>query len=410
VIQCSGELKSSDSGKGISAMSDLIIINARIILDNSILDGASIYINGGIIEKITADVPCTCNSTGTVDAKNMFLSPGFIDMHVHGVKGRSTESAGMIAEMSELLPRYGVTGFLPSIVPKNSKEEDLDLIKTISTLRPTGTQIFGIMLEGHFLSLTGALKRLSDEEDNLQRVKDIIKYAKPYKAIFSISPEFENIDELLPIMTENGVPAFITHTKATWQQTLRAIDMGAVHATHFLNVFPYAGDKEPGVRSCGAVEAIYSRPDASVDFILDGVHVEPLAVKMAVVCKGIDKVSLVSDANIHAGMPPGQYKGLGDIDVMVEYDGGPARCGPRSHAPGGLAGSGLTMNKALKNAVEMVGLSIADAVKTVSANPARVLKLDNKKGHIVPGYDADIVLFDDRFDVGGCWVKGKRCY
>ena len=171
----------------------------------------------------------------------------------------------------------------------------------------------------------------------------------------------------------------------------------------------YQGDREGGVRGCGAVEAVLANPDVSVDFILDGEHVEPAAVEMAIACKGRNKVCLITDANLNAGLPAGRYKGIGNREIIVEYEGGPARMLKslqEGKLKGGLCGSGLTLARAVRNAVKFLGLDIPQAVSMASANPAQVLGLHQNKGHISEGYDADMVMLDRELKVVRCWTGG----
>ena len=242
-----------------------------------------------------------------------------------------------------------------------------------------------------------------------KRVEEPIDALKPYKAVFGISPEVDGIADIIPFMTQQGYPAFITHTAATVEQTEQAIRAGAVHATHFYDVFPYPGENDPGVRACGTIEAILASPQTSVDFILDGEHVDPVAVKMALACKDREKVCLITDANICAGMPPGKYHALSS-DLEVFYDGGPARTGKTSRSPGVLAGSSLTMDRAVRNAIRLLAVSLPQAVAMASANQARVLGLNRTKGEIAVGYDADLVLLDDCLRVVDCWIGGRLAY
>ena len=214
-------------------------------------------------------------------------------------------------------------------------------------------------------------------------------------------------------MVDGGYTPFITHTMADVEQTKAAIQAGARHATHFYDVFPYPGEKDGGVRTCGAVEAILANRLVSVDFILDGEHVHPVAVEMALACKGSSKVCLITDANINAGLPPGKYMGIGDREISVAYEGAPARMVNSYHPgskPGGLAGSGLTMDRAVRNAITLLGVSLPQAVAMASSNPARVLGLHESKGSIEDGYDADMVLLDLDLHVHSCWVKGEKVF
>jgi N-acetylglucosamine-6-phosphate deacetylase len=167
---------------------------------------------------------------------------------------------------------------------------------------------------------------------------------------------------------------------------------------------------EGGVRPCGAVEAILAAPRVSVDFILDGVHVDPVAVQMALQCKGPDRVCLITDAMVGTGLPPGRHS-FGGQDVLFAAPGAPARLADSpARKGGGLAGSGLTLNLAVRNAVQMAGTSLPQAVRMASANPAQVLGLAGSKGRLLPGYDADLVLFDERFDVQQTWIAGTSVF
>ena len=391
-------------------MDTLLIKNAALIARDSILEKYSVYCMNGRIEKILPDDGAySILADETIDALGMYLSPGFIDLHIHGTRNYLTnEGREHLERMCSILPQYGVTGFLPSVCPAPTQADDLKLLASFSRVKSEGTSIFGFFLEGHFLALTGALAEIPKDRSR-ESVEKLIEALNPYKAVFGISPEVEGIVQLLPLMTKQGVPAFITHTAATVEQAEKAIKAGAVHATHFYDVFPYPGEKDPGVRACGTVEAILASPETSVDFILDGEHVEPVAVKMALACKGREKVCLITDANINAGLPPGNYKAL-DSDIDIFYEGGPARMSKDSSFPGALAGSGLTMDRAVRNAIKLLGVDLPQAVAMASANPARVLGLQNKKGFIKEGFDADLVLLDQELNVDRCWVGGRCCF
>ncbi len=394
-------------------MASLLIKNANVVLRQKVLENYSVYCAEGKIQSISPECEGSdYKADETYDANGMYLAPGYIDMHIHGTMNKMVDNGSEeIRELTSILPRYGVTGFLPTLTPKPSQEEDISFMQELSSVQSKGTQILGFFLEGHFLHLTGAISHLP-ENRNRGYVEEIKNALSPYKAVFGISPEIEKIDELIPYMTSDGMPAFITHTSANVQQTKNAIKAGATHATHFYDVFPYIGDKEGGVRGCGTVEAIMASPQTSVDFIFDGEHVEPVAVEMALVCKGEDNVSLVSDANLNAGLPPGKYKGIGGVDIEMFYEGGPARS--LNERPGGtkggLVGSGLTMEKAVKNAVRMLGVTIPQAIAMGSSNPAKVLNLHNRKGFVKEGYDADMILLDKDLNVKMCWVGGKSAF
>jgi len=306
------------------------------------------------------------------------------------------------------MPRHGVTGLLAGVCPHKSEEAEIERLEQFSEIESEGTQLLGFFLEGHFLTLFGAIAFIPEDRSK-KRVVALKKAASPKKIAFAISPELDGIVELLPEMVKDGYPAFMTHTGATHEQTEAAIKAGATHATHFYNVFPDNGDKEPGVRACGTVEAIYANPDVTVDFIMDGEHVEPIAVRMALCCKDKDDVCIISDSNVNAGLPPGEYKGVGDKELVVAYEGGPARMSS-GELKGCLSGSGLTLDIALANTIKMTGADLPQAAAMVSYNPAKVLGLQKSKGRIEEGYDADMVMMDEQLNVSMCWVGGHCKY
>lgn len=376
------------------------IIKSSIVTEFEILQGYLIIENGKICG-ISQSKP----EGEIIDLEDFYIVPGFIDLHIHGIHRALVDNGEEdLKEICKALPRYGVTGFLPTLAPR-PKGEDAEFLSKLSKTKTEGTKILGFHLEGPFLKLTGALGAGAITGSDDERVKALIQAAKPYPAIFSISPDVEGIENLIPIMAENNTPVFMTHTAANVEQTQRAIELGARHATHFYDVFPCPSVTDPGVRPCGTLEAILADERVSVDFILDGVHVDPIAIKMALLCKskGPGKVSLITDANVGAGLEPGQFS-FGNLgDISFAYKGAPAR----SVKDNTLAGSGLTMEQALKNAVKWLEMDLIEASKLVSLHPAKVLGLEHKKGLIKEGYDADFVVLNKNLDVLQTWINGE---
>jgi N-acetylglucosamine-6-phosphate deacetylase len=391
-------------------MPQIIIKNAHVLLSDRVLEKHTVLFQAGNIVQVAPSAEISeAQADQVIDAKGRYLAPGFIDLHIHGVHSHLIDNGCEdLAAICSVLPQYGVTSFLPTVCPL-PKGEDVKFLKSLASVKSEGTNILGFHLEGPFLALTGAFPLEALGQADKDRIKTLIEAAKPYRAIFSISPDLKDITELLPIMAANNTPMFITHTQATVQQTQMAIEAGARHATHFYDVFAVPQETDPGVRPCGAVEAILADPRVSVDFILDGEHVNPVAVKLALLCKGPDRVCLITDAMVGAGSKPGRYKFL-EEEVEFTYEGGPARLTEKSNQPGSLDGSGLTMDRAVRNARDMLGIDLPQAVRMASANPAGVLGIDDRKGKIVPGYDADLVLLDEQLKVAQTWIGGRCCY
>ncbi len=377
--------------------------SANIVCNSEIIDGF-MTISSGKIAYIGLLKP----EGEIIELGDSYVVPGFIDMHIHGLHYSLIDNGPEdLQEISKALPCYGVTGFLPTLTPR-PKGEDAEFLCLLSKTKVEGAQILGFHLEGPFLKITGSLTSEAISSSDTERVEALIEAAKPYQAIFSVSPDVEGIEQLIPLMAKNNTPVFITHTVANVEQTRRAIALGAKHATHFYDVFPCPDVTEPGVRPCGAVEAILADESVSVDFILDGVHVDPVAVKMALISKqkGPGNVSLITDANVGAGLGAGRFMFGASGEIEFAGAGTPARL-VRDNT---LAGSGLTMDQALRNAIKWLDMDLLQATKLVSANPAKVLGADGTKGMLAKGYDADFVMLDKEYNVLETWVGGECKY
>ena len=388
-------------------MDKTVVRNAAVVLPDRVVENSAVVCEDGRVTTVCRDEDLPAEvAAGAIDAGGALLAPGFIDLHFHGALDiRIDDGADGLTRLCRELPQFGVTSFLPGVCPR-PKGEDAEFLASLAGVQAEGTQILGFHLEGPFLAMTGALPPEAIGTADPERVRLLRDAAGAYPAVFSIAPDFEGILDLIPIMAENETPVFITHTRADVAQSRAAIEAGARHATHFYDVFPYPGEKEPGVRASGAVEAVLADPRVTVDFILDGEHVDPVAVKMALQCKGPDGVSLITDANVVAGLPPGRYH-YGGGEIESKYPGGPARLTEDSLYPDCLAGSGLTMDLAVRNAVKMLAVELPQAVKMAGANPARVLGVADRKGQIKEGFDADLVLLDKALVVQRTWVGGQ---
>jgi N-acetylglucosamine-6-phosphate deacetylase len=389
-------------------MTRTVIQHATVVFPDREAQDYSVLLQDGRISRVGPSEDLRSEAADErIELGGDYLTPGFIDLHIHGTGTFSVDDGpDALAGLCRLLPKYGVSGFLPTVAPR-PKGEDASFLSSLAGTASAGARILGFHLEGPFLALTGALPKEALGTPDPDRVESLIEASRPYPAIFSISPDFDGILDLIPIMARGGTPVFITHTGATVEETVAAIEAGARHATHFYDVFPVPPERDPGVRPSGAVEAILADPRVTVDFILDGEHVHPAACRMALACKGVEGVALITDAVPGAGLPPGRTYRFSDYEVTFAYAGAPARMTESGLIPGALAGSGLTMDGAVRNAVRFLNLSLPDAVALAGATPARILGLDGRKGRIAEGYDADLVRLGPDLKVRQCWIGGE---
>ncbi len=389
-------------------MFDTILYNASVFHHGNFLDDHGVAIQDGKILRMgRSEAIQALEAENSVDLEGGLLAPGYIDLHIHGLLKYLIDNGRRDLEaISQALPQFGTTAFLPTILP-HSPDEEGDFLRNIALADTPGAEYLGFFLEGPFIAKTGAIRPEALTDKSPERIQRITTALAPYRVVFAISPEVPGIESILDHM---NTPAFITHTQADAAQTVAAIARGAVHATHFYNVFFIPEESDPGVRPSGAVEAILQNPDVSVDFILDGEHVDPIAVKLALSCKPVDKVCLITDSNIGAGMKPGIYSGFGGDEVQFSYPGGPARGTANSLHPGGLYGSGLTMDLAVRNVVKFGIGSAETALTMASTSPAKVLGVYGRKGDIDTGFDADLLYLDTNLHILRTWVAGKCVY
>jgi len=334
----------------------------------------------------------------TIDMAGQRIIPGLIDVHLHGFGGHDVSGPGL-AEVIRALPGHGVTAFLPTTVatPPERLFEALQAMAGVLEEPPVGAQALGIHMEGPWVSplRSGGMRAefcYPLTQTDLERFQ-----AAAHGAVrmVTLAPEQGGVLAAIPWLVEQGIVASVGHSDADYDTVQRAVALGLSHATHTFNAMRPLHQREPGV--LGAVLA----HDAIVaQLIADGYHVHPAAMRMLIRAKGVERVCLVSDAMVVAGLPPGEY----------EWDGRRIiRAGESSRFPdGALAGSAMLLNQMLRVIVEQVGLPFAQAVRMATEVPARVLGL--RKGRLAPGYDADVVVLKDDYEPSLTLIGGQVVY
>lgn len=384
-------------------MKSLLIRNVRFVEPGKSIRQGDVLVNDGRIVE-TGIVGGTGRDATIISGSGRLLTPGLIDIHTHGIV-RSLYETGPedLCAAARALGRFGVTTVLPTIVPRIQEgwlDHLAELVASLSAVHEVN--IPGLHLEGPFMAISGAA--CPTLPGDLELLERILSVCDGHLAAMSVSPDTPNILPIIRRLREKKVVVFLTHTRADAEQTEAALDAGAVHATHFYNVFYPPAESDPGVRPVGAVEAILADPRASVDFIADGVHVHPTAIRAAVAAKTWTGVILITDSNIGAGLPAGVYDTPWGYRVKVSPDKA-----ARHETKNFLAGSALTMDRGMANLLNWLKLPPEQVWAMGTLNPARLLGLD-RKGCIAPGADADLVLWDADLTAAHTWVHGISVY
>lgn len=387
-------------------MNALLIRNVQAVDPGHRVFPADILVRDGLIETVAAAGSLRASGADEVEGAGRLLTPGLIDVHTHGILKVVYESGPRaLAEAAAALGRFGVTTVVPTLVPRDlgpgARERFLADLRALAEAIPSvrGVHIPGLHLEGPFMAVAGAACATLD--GNLPLLEEIVDACRNRLAVMSVSPETRGILPVIRRLRELGVAVFFTHTRAGPEATAAAIDAGATHATHFYDVFYAPTETDPGVRPVGAVEAALADPRATVDFIADGIHVHPMAIRAALAAKSWRGVSLITDSNIGAGLPDGLYDTPWGYRVRVSPD-----TAARHAVNGTLAGSALTMNRGIANLLRWLDLPPEQVWAMGTLNPAHLLGLE-RKGRIQPGADADLVLWRDDLNPAFTWLAGQ---
>ncbi len=378
----------------MTSVPSFCIENALLVLPEQGLVRGGLRVVG---ERLAALGPGVCASASDerFEAHGRRLSAGLIDVHTHGVQHYRYEAGvAELAQAAAALAAYGCTCAYPTLIGSAAPAFLELLAATCRALDGvTGVCLPGVHVEGPFLAFTGAGCTLVPGDLGLLR--EILAAGGGRVAAMSISPEVANIIPVIEALVAADVRVFMTHTGATLAQTQKAIDAGARHATHFYDVFYPQPETDLGVRAVACVEAILADRRVSVDFIADGVHVEPTAVRLGLYAKGWEKVVLITDSNVGAGLPAGEYDTPWGFRIYAHPERAARIIGAHPLA-GALAGSALTMNRGMANLLAWFAEELpAERVWAMgTANPARLMGL-SAKGVLRVGADADLVLWQD---------------
>ena len=372
------------------------ISSNSIYLEDQIKKNAFILVDNGIISAIHERPQ---PGVQIIDFHNYKILPGLIDLHIHGRDGCDVMDAKIssIETISKSLSSFGVVGFLATTVT-SSWEKSLAAFSVIgeaSKKNMPGAQVLGAYSEGLFFS--NEHKGAHNEQFFLkltkERIDEIYNASSGALKVLAMAPELDGAADLIPYLTQLGVRVMLGHTNANWAQTCCALKAGASGGVHVFNGMSGIHHRDPG---CAG--AVLMDDEAFAEVIADGVHLHPTILKMIYRLKGARKITLISDCINAGGLSDGIYR-LGELDVNVEK--GIART-----LKGSLAGSTLTLNRAIENFVNLVGISEVDAINMASIVPARFLGLSNSLGSIAVQKRACFAIADSNGDVIATIIDG----
>jgi N-acetylglucosamine-6-phosphate deacetylase len=382
-------------------------INGNIITPKGIIHGGCMLVTDGVITAISErdiDAP----DAGEIDATGNYISPGFIDIHVHGGGGADfmDNTVDAFLTISQTHARYGTTAMVPTTLTSTKEDllETLDIYDRANKNNTQGAAFLGMHLEGPYFALKqrGAQDPRYIRKPDPEEYKEIIAYSSSIVR-WSAAPELKGAIEFGKYLGSKGILAALAHTDATYEEALYGYQNGYTLATHM-----YSGmsgvSRRNGFRVAGVIEAAFLIDAMDVEIIADGIHLPAPLLKLVHKFKGAKKTALITDAMRGAGMPPGESV-LGNIHtgLKVIIEDGVAKLPDRS----AFAGSVATTNQLVRNMVNMAEVSLEEAIKMMTLTPATIMKHEGKKGSLTVGKDADVVIFDKDINVQLTMVQGN---
>lgn len=386
------------------------IYNGRIITPHRIIPNGTILITGDTIIAI-AEGDASFDDAIEIDAKENYVSPGFIDIHVHGGGGYDfmDESEEAFLKIAQTHAKHGTTAMLPTTLTseKEGLLHTLELYEQANKKNTSGAQFIGMHLEGPYFALNqrGAQDPKYIRDPDPAEYKEILQHSPSIKR-WSAAPELKGAIEFGKYITSKGVLAAVAHTDAIYEEVLDAFENGYTLATHLYSAMSGV-TRRNAFRYAGVIESAYLLDEMDVEIIADGVHLPAPLLKLVYKIKGADRTALITDAMRAAGMPEGESV-LGNLKtgLKVIVEDGVAKLPDRTS----FAGSVATADRLVRTMINLADVPLIEAVRMITKTPARIMKIDDKKGSLAEGKDADVLIFDEDINIKMTMINGKIIY
>jgi N-acetylglucosamine-6-phosphate deacetylase len=384
----------------------MILHNARLVLSDRVARG-ELRVRGGRIEAVSTDPLPREPDEELIDLGSQFVAPGFIDLHIHGALERDTMEAD--AEAFRTICRFHAGGGTTSLALSTitaTTERIIAVLEAVRAYRKSapggGAQVLGVHVEGPYFSpeKPGAHQPELIRHPKPEEYEQFLEYADTITQM-TIAPELPGALELIGRLRERNIRVSGGHSDAWDEDAAAAFSRGMAQVTHTYNCMSSARRRGP-YRVAGLLEFALSEPEILCEVIADGRHVSPTLLRMLYQAKGPAGIALITDAAPGAGLAEGARFGLAAIECVVRDHVGLTADGRA------LAGSTATMNRCVRNMVQLVGVSLPEAVQMATLNPARALGIESRKGLLRTGFDADLVVFNDELDVTQTYLAGER--
>lgn len=380
------------------------IVNGKVITPQGVDRQARLVLKAGRIAEITREQGGV-EGAQTIDAQGAYVAPGCIDTHLHGGDGHDSTEATPEAfrAIAYAHATQGVTTLYPTlaVAPTTVFRQAIKACEAVVSQPYEGARIEGLHLEGNYINplLKGGQDERFIQLPDPAEYQELLESTRLIKR-WTAAPELPGALEFARYAHSKGILVSLGHTAADYPTVKRAYEAGFTHATHFYNAMSGV-HKQREYKHEGTIESVYLVPGMTVELVADGIHVPPAILRLVCAFKGIDRISLISDAMAAAACLRPEHLRL---DPRMIVEDGVCKLADRSALTGSIA-SGIRLIQVMAEKAE---IPVADCVRMAATNPARLMSIDDRKGSIEQGKDADLILFDENFRLQSVWIGGKQ--